>query len=488
MLNLFDNITFAYLLYLVYGSAFLFLGVSIASKDMKGSDLKLAGSLWLLGAFGFLHGTREWLELGHLIEGGNLSYQQLVVEKTTAVALTLGSFVFLLQFGISLILKLDDKRPGWFRAIPVPLFFIWIFYIWHYGMQNEEVPRTTLFVLRQAEIGVRYTFGFTGALLTAYGLIAYSREVRTLSPSVSKMLLYAGSTFISYAVFAGIISTSYFIPTIPIPIELFRTISAFFITYFIANALNIFDIETRKKIEQQSRRLVQIEKLTSLGQLAAGIAHEINNPLANASLGIQSLKKWSLAHPDSECLVKKLDAVERNIDRASAIAQELLHFSRQQECEVAPLNINTVVQSTLTLLQYKLKPATVIQSLKAAQQVMGHQGKLEQVFINILSNSIESIVGGGTISISTDVQGGMVIAKVVDSGFGIEPENHSRLFDPFFTTKDIGSGTGLGLSICYGIIRQHQGTIEIESEPGKGTEVTIKLPVMERYEKNTDCR
>ena len=488
MFNLFDNITLIYLLYLVYGAAFLFLGVSIASKDMKGSDLKLAGSLWLLGGFGFLHGAREWLELGHLIEGENLSYQQLVVEKLAAVSLTLLSFVFLLQFGISLILKLDFKRSGWFRSIHVPLFIFWILYIWQYGMRNEDVPSTTLFVLRQAEIGARYTFGFTGSMLTAYGLIAYSREVRTLSPPVSKMLLYAGSTFISYAVFAGIISKSYFISMVPIPIELLRTASAFFITYFIANALNIFDIETRKKIEQQSRRLVQIEKLTSLGQLAAGIAHEINNPLTNASLGIQTLTKWAGTDPNSQYLVKKLEAIERNIDRASVIAQELLQFSRQKECETAPVNINTVIESTLTLLQYKLKPVTVVQSLKTVPVVLGDRGKLEQVFINVLSNSIESIVDGGTISLSTTVQGDMVIAKIVDTGFGIEPTNQSRLFDPFFTTKEIGSGTGLGLSICYGIIRQHHGTIEITSEPGKGTEVTIKLPVMERYEKNIDRR
>lgn len=486
MLHLFNNITLTYLLYLVYGAAFFFLGVSVASKDMKGSDLKLAGSLWLLGTFGFLHGAREWLELGRLIEVENLSHQQLVVEKAAEVLFTLLSFIFLLQFATSLILKLDIKRTGWLKAIPVPLFVVWFFYIWQYGLRSEEIPRTTIFVLQQAEIGARYTFGFTGAMLTAYGLISYSREVRNLSPSMAKMLLYAGSTFISYALFSGIITTSYFIPTVPIPIELFRILSAFFITFFITNALNIFDIEARKKIEQQTHRLVQIEKLTSLGQLAAGIAHEINNPLTNASLGIQTLKKWSVARPDNQDFVKKLDGVERNIDRASAIALELLQFSRQQECEIAPLNINSVLESALTLLQYKLKPVTVVRSLQSVPEVLGDRGKLEQVFINILSNSIEAIVGGGTITIASAAHGDMVLVTITDTGFGIEAKNHTRLFDPFFTTKEIGSGTGLGLSICYGIIRQHHGTIVIDSESGKGTEVTIKLPALEHYEKYID--
>lgn len=476
MLSLLDNIALIYILYLFYGAAFLFLGVSIAAKDLKGSDLKIAGSLWMLGAFGFLHGAREWLELGHLIEGADLSFQQLVVEKTATLSLTLLSFVFLLQFGTSLILKLDMKRASWLRVFYAPLIILWMLYVWRFGVQQQDKPFDLFLLFRQAEIGSRYIFGISGAMMTAYALMAYSHDVRSLSYSASKKLFYAGNTFLFYAVFTGITPASYFISTIPVPIELLRAIAALFITYFISNALNIFDIESRIKIEQQSRLLVQAEKLTSLGQLAAGIAHEINNPLTNASLGIQTLKKLTGAHPDRQVLMKKLDGVERNIDRAAIIAQELLQFSRQQECDAGPVGINSVIQSALTLLKYKLKPVTVTQSLKSVPIVMGDHGKLQQVFINILSNSIEASTAGGIISISTISEGDMVVARVSDTGMGIEPENQSRLFEPFFTTKEIGSGTGLGLSICYGIIRQHHGTIEITSQPGKGTDVTIKLP------------
>ncbi|OGU13557.1 MAG: hypothetical protein A2076_16670 [Geobacteraceae bacterium GWC2_53_11] len=483
MLSLLDNISLKYILYLFYGAAFLFLGVSIAAKDLKGSDLKFARSLWLLGAFGFLHGAREWLELGHLIEGADLSFQQLVVEKAATMSLTLFSFVFLLQFGTSLTLKLDKKRTRWLRFLFGPLAILWTLYVWRFGFPPQDKPFDIFLLFQHAEIGSRYMFGITGALMTAYALMAYSYEVRNLSYSASKKLYYAGSTFVFYAIFAGIPSTSYFITYMPFPIELLRASAALCITYFISNALNIFDIESRIKIEQQSRLLVQAEKLTSLGQLAAGIAHEINNPLTNASLGIQTLKrKLTGEHIDCQVLIKKLEAVERNIDRASIIAQELLQFSRQQECEVGPVDINSVIQSTLTLLQYKLKPVTVVQSLNSVPIVMGDHGKLEQVFINLLSNSIEACTAGGTISISTVAEGDLVVARVSDTGMGIEPENQSRLFEPFFTTKEIGSGTGLGLSICYGIIRQHHGTIKIASQPGNGTEVTIELPLKEHYE------
>jgi signal transduction histidine kinase len=485
MSSLFDNITPGYLLYLFYGAAFLFLGVSIAAKDMKGSDLKLADCLWLLGAFGFFHGIREWLELGYFIEGKHLSVQQILATKAAAVLLIVLSFLFLLEFGIALVSKLDEKRIRFAKAVPVPLFLIWVFYIWHFGSEQDGF-RFDMHTLRHAEFGARLIFGFTGGLITAYGLIAYSSEVRLLSHSVSKRLSHAGFAFILYAVFTGLFSSGYSIITLPVPVELVRGILAFTITYFIANALNIFDIETRKKIEQQTRRLVQTEKLASLGQLAAGIAHEINNPLTNASLGIQTLKnklRLKEAGPD---LAEKLDAVERNIDRASTIAQELLQFSCPRESKFVSVNINTVIRRMLTLMQCKLTTFTVLQELDPVPDIVGDPGKLEQVFINILSNSIEAMPDGGTIFIATSLQEDMVITKIIDTGTGIERENLSLIFDPFFTTKEVGIGTGLGLSICYGIIKQHAGNIEVASTVGKGTTLTVKLPVRGRYEKDLD--
>ncbi|HSQ78505.1 MAG TPA: ATP-binding protein [Nitrospirota bacterium] len=476
MFNLFANITPIYLLYLVYGAAFLFLGVSIAAKDMKGSDLQLAENLWLLGTFGFLHGAHEWLELGPLIEGRNLSFEQIFAAKSAAAFLVVLSFMFLLQFGISLVRVLADRRVRWASSLPVVLFLIWALYLWQFGFRQEgyHIDMQTLF---QADLGARYTFGFAGGLITAYGLIAYSREVMILSSSASKKLSYAGITFIFYAVFAGIFSSSYSVPLLPLPVELLRGVTAFFMTYFIVNVLNIFDIEARKKVEQQTRRLVQAEKLTSLGQLAAGIAHEINNPLANASLGIQKLKNKLQTSGRAEDVVEKLDTVEWNIDRASAIAQELLQFSRQRESEFVPLDVNTVIKGALTLMQYKLNMISTQLDLAPVPDIMGDPGKLEQVFINILSNSLEAMPDGGSISLSSSRDGDFVRVQIIDSGMGIAAENLSRVFDPFFTTKEVGQGTGLGLSISYGIIKQHHGTISITSAYGKGTTLTIKLPI-----------
>jgi signal transduction histidine kinase len=184
-------------------------------------------------------------------------------------------------------------------------------------------------------------------------------------------------------------------------------------------------------------------------------------------------------------IVEKLNAVERNIDRASTIAQELLQFSRQREFEFVPLNINNVITSSLTLMKHKLNAVATEQNLAAVPDIMGDPGKLEQVFINVLSNSVEAMSDGGRLSLSTSQRNGMVEVIITDTGPGIAAENVSRVFDPFFTTKEVGSGTGLGLSICYGIISQHRGRIKVTSTVGQGTMVTIKIPTRERYEKDT---
>jgi len=471
MFNLFDNITPIYFLYLLYGASFLFLGVSIAAKNMKGSNLKLGESLWVLSSFGFIHGAHEWLELGIWIEGKNLLYQQIFAAKTVSVGFLIFSFIFLTQFGLALI-SIVHKRCLWkFKsAIMAGLFLIWLLYLLH------DVGLHGLHFLIRADIGARYTFGFVGGLLTSYGLIAYSREISYLSRPVSRWLNYAGVTFSFYAFFAGIFSPYYTMPLVPVRIELLRGVAAIIITYFICKALNIFDIEMREKITQQESFLVQTRKLSSLGQLAAGIAHEINNPLTNALLGVQAAKNKLINGETGNDVVSRLSAVENNIGRASLIARELLQFSHTREGHFHLLNINNAIKSSLTLLQYKLHNVALTQELASVPDVMGDSVKLEEVFINILSNSIEAMPEGGKLYIRSLSKDGMIEVRITDTGRGISEENQLRVFEPFFTTKDVGSGTGLGLSVSYGIISQHHGFIELTSKPGEWTTVTIKIP------------
>jgi len=472
MHNFFENIPAEYFIYFLYGSAFLFLSFSIFIRDMKGSDLKLADCLWLLGLFGLTHGLHELLAMYPLIEGPHLSMQALFNAKLVSLVVLVLSFLFLFQFGLVLTLSTHNKRSRWPNVMPALLVLAWAAFI------TTHDSSLTMRLLGQAEASARLLFCLSGALLTAYGLMAYSHEVKVLSRSVSRHLWYAGAAFIFYGVFAGVFVTRFSIIALPFPIELLRGGAAIVITYFITRALNIFNIEMRERIAWQTRHLIQTEKLTSLGQLAAGIAHEINNPLTNASLGLQTLKLKFAACGAGE-LVEKLDAVERNIDKASVIARELLQFSRQRESEFSPVSMNGVIRGAMTLLQYKLRNILVRQELAEVPEVMGDAGKLEQVIINILSNAVEAMPQGGTIFITTSRSKAGVRVSIVDTGPGISDKNLNRVFDPFFTTKEPGSGTGLGLSICYGIIKDHHGTIDVSSTVAKGTAVTIMVPERE---------
>jgi len=478
--NLLSNIPLIYPLYFFYGATFFFLGISILGKDLKASDLKLSNSLWMLGTFGFIHGSHEWLQLLPLIQGEQMTQEEIFLIKLILLVAIIFSFFFLLQFGLSLISALDKKQMKWIKGIPAMMTLLWAVILW------GNKPQIDLLFLWHAKVGVRYTLGLTAGLVTGYGLITYSYEIKNMSVPVSRNFLFSGIAILFYGLLEGISDLRMLLTDILVPVEFLRGVAVVLFSYFIIKALNIFDIETRRKIEQQTRLLVQTEKLSSLGQLAAGIAHEINNPLTNASLGIQTLKTRLKSNSEQRNTVEKLDAVERNIDRASAIAQELLQFSRQGAAEFSPLNINSIIRSSLTLLGYKLKNITVQQDLVPVPEVMGDRGKLEQVFINILLNSLEAMPDGGSISISSSQTNGWIEVRVRDTGLGITRENLSRIFDPFFTTKEIGSGTGLGLSICYGIITQHHGHIELFSTVGGGTTATIKIPTREQYEEDTD--
>jgi two-component system NtrC family sensor kinase len=235
------------------------------------------------------------------------------------------------------------------------------------------------------------------------------------------------------------------------------------------------DITKRKKLERQ---LFLSEKLASVGLLAAGVAHEINNPLANISLYAQLLMK---SLPEEDRTRQKLQVVREQADVAARIVKGLLDFSRQTRPSMDSTDVNQVIEKVLTFLrqQKSFENVKVVRDLEPdLPTVLADSDQLLQVFVNILTNALQAMPEGGELSIETKKANGIEI-QISDTGRGIPEEILPRIFDPFFTTKEVGKGTGLGLSICYGIIERHNGTIEVESEVGKGTTVTIILPAGE---------
>jgi signal transduction histidine kinase len=237
------------------------------------------------------------------------------------------------------------------------------------------------------------------------------------------------------------------------------------------------DITQRMQLEEQ---LLQTEKLTSLGLLAAGVAHEVNTPLAVISNYIQMLAKQL---PANDPRHKLTDKIVNQTFRASEIVNNLLNFSRTGGAAFEEVNLNRIIGETLSLVDHPFRAAhvQVIENFAAdLPGVLGSGNRLQQVFLNLFLNAKDAMPAGGMLEVRSSSTNGTVEIEVSDTGIGIQRENLTRVFDPFFTTKALGRGTGLGLSVSYGIIKEHAGKIEVRSTPGKGTSFRLEFPAVRK--------
>jgi PAS domain S-box-containing protein len=238
----------------------------------------------------------------------------------------------------------------------------------------------------------------------------------------------------------------------------------------------IEDITRRVQLEEQ----LQIsEKMASIGLLAAGVAHEVNTPLT----GISSFTQMLLDGADpADPRTRLLEKIERQTFRAAKIVNGLLNLSRPVSSggtDVTPVDINTVINDVLALLEHQLALHRIKVRKELAEgpvTVLGLEHKLQQVFLNLFLNAKDAMPRGGWLSITTRVERDRVQAEVSDTGSGIPNEYLARIYDPFFTTKATGQGTGLGLSITYGIVREHEGSIDCDSVVGQGTRFILDFP------------
>jgi len=237
-------------------------------------------------------------------------------------------------------------------------------------------------------------------------------------------------------------------------------------------------LKMEKRLQETHLQLVSSEKMASLGKLAAGIAHEINNPLGGILI-YASLMAEDLPEDDSKR--GDLARIVQETSRCKDIVKSLLEFARQTEPKMEPTDINRAVTDGLFFLENQ----ALFHNIKIIKKldpflpfVRGNAGQLKQVLINIIVNAAEAMHGNGTLTItsypSPDRKG--VFFEFTDTGEGIPQENLTRIFDPFFTTKDVGKGTGLGLSTSYGIVESHGGRLSVKSKVGEGTTFTIELP------------
>jgi len=453
-----------FLLYLLYGLAFFTLGVAILSRETRLSELGIAKVLWLLAVFGVIHGFHEWLDLLEQLNP-DINTTGFYIFRLVVVST---SFLFLLYFGLflNIITLYGDqalKSTPQIIKVLVGLSALGLIFI-----------AIALDFENGNDIKIRLLVAFPGGLLSGIGLIMYSRTVRSFSTEVAGNFILAGSFMIAYSILTGIIPSDVVIPVLDIKVILLRGGSAFLIMFFTIRALSVFSLEQRKLINEKLLRFSQSEKLTSMGIMAAGIAHEINNPLTNVSLNIEMLK--DIVGGDEKA-GKKLDAIDRNIQRASSIAKELLHFSRETESPLEPTDISKILKSSISLLSNQENSSIIHLNLKKTPYINGIPWKLEEVFINLLMNSLDACDNQDSVEVEAYHDGDIVTVMIRDTGHGIPDTMLHQVFDPFFTTKEVGKGTGLGLSMCYNIIKQHDGEISLESPEQGGTIVTINLPV-----------
>lgn len=272
------------------------------------------------------------------------------------------------------------------------------------------------------------------------------------------------------------------------------------------------DIDIQRRLEEAQNQLLQSEKMASIGQLAAGVAHEINNPIGYVYSNLSTLEKYLAdifavlaayealepalgeysdalaeirqlkARVDFDFLKDDITALmaesAEGIARVKKIVQDLKDFSHVDEAEWQWTDLHKGLDSTLNIVNNELKyKANVVRRYGELPLVECLSSQLNQVFMNILVNAAHAIEEHGTITVRTGADGDEVWVEIEDSGKGIAREHLNRIFDPFFTTKPVGKGTGLGLSLSYGIVQKHHGRIEVESEPGRGTTFRVRLPV-----------
>ncbi len=241
-----------------------------------------------------------------------------------------------------------------------------------------------------------------------------------------------------------------------------------------------FIIKNVNEKRQMERQIAQADKLAALGELSAGVAHEINNPLGIILGYTQLLLKEESEHKDD------LKIIEKHVQNCKTVVSDLLSFSRKGSSRLSIVDINTVVDGVVQFLsnhsdfrniEMKLNPYT-----GDRLNSLGNEQELAQVMINLVINACHATDGKGKIAITTKkTDQGKILISVKDDGKGIEKKNLSRIFDPFFTTKPVGQGTGLGLSVGYGIIKRHQGDISVKSSEGKGAVFTVSLPAERKH-------
>ncbi|MGF1703910.1 ATP-binding protein [Photobacterium makurazakiensis] len=457
---------YTFLVYLLYGLAFFSIGCTILFRNFRHSKLVISHSLWALAAFGFAYAFYEWSELYINLFGDRIREpKSTFIEWLRLTKLTI-AFFFLMLFSWMVTVV---NSPIVKKIMRLTLFTVTLIYcaIFIYTFSTHGLSKA---VIDNTESYARYILAFPAALIAGLSLVNYGRKLIAEKKRHGRYFRVTGYAFIVLSVISGIISRDN--NNLIFNLQL---IVAYILLISLYLSLNVFDKEKQRIIASQLRQAYISDKYKAIGQLASGVAHEINNPLSSSTLSLDMLEE-RLSDDKQVELVKR---TRLGIDRASTICRELLIYSRSGEESTQLSYIHRIITSALQLLSHKTKGYKITVNCEKYITLLTNPIKIEELIINLLSNAIDASHVGSEIMI--DVKETMindcnyVILSVTDQGCGMDISTQEKALEPFFTTKPIGKGTGLGLAICAEIATDHRGELTINSRKNIGTTITAKL-------------
>ncbi|NOI27746.1 sensor histidine kinase [Vibrio coralliilyticus] len=452
-------------IYLLYGLAFFAIFFAILFRNLKKSRIAIASALPTLALFGLIHGFHEWSELYLVLYEYDFPLTRdlhiFIVFKLWVSYIALGAFAWkmldLTRWRHTRVLK------GGTLAV-VTLFVFSLFY--RYG-QNEFAA-----YLNNTANQIRWVFGLGAGALSGFAMMSYANVLEKEGHGASLPFKLTGLALILYGFSAGVLTVDY-----GLWVLILRTACALAILVTLWSALRVFDDEKNKQIEAAIQQTQQDAKLKELGELTSAVAHEIKTPLSSAMMSCDLLEN---SLPEGDTYKRHITRIRQGLERSAEISHEVLNYAHHKPIERESVCVANVIQSALSLNQYRLEGFQVGLNLDETLSVTGDAGQLEEVMTNIISNAIDASQSHKQLYIETYQDKLVAILSVSDWGTGMPQEKLEQAKTPFFTTKPRGEGTGMGLAISNQIILQHGGELLLrnskKSDQITGLTVEIRLP------------
>ncbi|MGY3572653.1 sensor histidine kinase [Vibrio paucivorans] len=451
--------------YLLYGLAFFAIFFAILFRDLKKSRIAIASALPTLAVFGLIHGFHEWSELYLVLyeEDFPLSTQMQTfkVFKLWFSFIALGAFAWKM---LDLTQWRFTKQIKWLSICVVTLFTLSLFYRFD--------TSAYLVYLNNTANHIRWIFGLGAGALSGFAMISFANILEKEGHGASMPFKLTGLALISYGFSAGVLLTDY-----GMWVLLLRTACAAAILIALMFALRVFDHERNNQLESSIQQNLQDAKLKELGELTSAVAHEIKTPLSSAMMSCDLLEQRL---PLDESSQRHLSRIRQGLERSAEISHEVLNYAHHRAIKRDVVPLTTLIESALSLNQFRLEPFQVGLSLDDRLSVIGDAGQLEEVLTNVISNAIDASIQHKQLYIETHQNKLIAIISISDWGIGIDEDKLEQVKTPFYTTKARGEGTGMGLAISNQIIMQHGGTLSLrntkKSDDITGLTVEIRLP------------